>query len=151
MCHAPLLVPFWPWAKSHNEHHKYHNHVEKDMSYPWFGKDQFEKEVCLSTCTYAWSMMERSARARNCIKVLMRRLCSQESGVSSPRSFKCLCVDCVVKSQAGSPRAPPCRSCSFSLDVPEIQEASSRPRPGVFLIENRVLVSNCAGRKPYMW
>lgn len=45
VCHAPLLVPFWPWAKSHNEHHKYHNHVEKDMSYPWFGKEQFEKEV----------------------------------------------------------------------------------------------------------
>ncbi|CAM9671353.1 unnamed protein product [Ascophyllum nodosum] len=45
LCHAPLLVPFWPWAKSHNEHHKYHNHVEKDMSYPWFGKEQFEQEV----------------------------------------------------------------------------------------------------------
>ncbi|CAN0483465.1 unnamed protein product, partial [Ectocarpus sp. 12 AP-2014] len=45
LCHAPLLVPFWPWAKSHNEHHKYHNHVEKDMSYPWFGKQQFEQEV----------------------------------------------------------------------------------------------------------
>ena len=45
LCHAPLLVPFWPWAKSHNEHHKYHNHVEKDMSYPWFGKEQFETEV----------------------------------------------------------------------------------------------------------
>ncbi|CAM9119095.1 unnamed protein product [Scytosiphon promiscuus] len=45
LCHAPLMVPFWPWAKSHNEHHKYHNHVEKDMSYPWFGKQQFEDEV----------------------------------------------------------------------------------------------------------
>lgn len=45
LCHAPLLVPFWPWAKSHNEHHKYHNHVEKDMSYPWFGKEQFDTEV----------------------------------------------------------------------------------------------------------
>lgn len=45
LCHAPLLVPFWPWAKSHNEHHKYHNHIEKDMSYPWFGKEQFESEM----------------------------------------------------------------------------------------------------------
>lgn len=45
LCHAPLLVPFWPWAKSHNEHHKYHNHVHKDMSYPWFGRDQFETEM----------------------------------------------------------------------------------------------------------
>ena len=45
LCHAPLLVPFWPWAKSHNEHHKYHNHVEKDMSYPWFGKQQYEEET----------------------------------------------------------------------------------------------------------
>lgn len=45
LCHAPLMVPFWPWAKSHNEHHKYHNHVEKDMSYPWFGTEQYEKEV----------------------------------------------------------------------------------------------------------
>ncbi|CAM9437817.1 unnamed protein product [Discosporangium mesarthrocarpum] len=44
LCHAPLLVPFWPWAKSHNEHHKYHNHVEKDMSFPWFGKQQYEED-----------------------------------------------------------------------------------------------------------
>lgn len=49
LCHAPLLVPFWPWAKSHNEHHKYHNHVEKDMSYPWFGKEQFKEETTFIT------------------------------------------------------------------------------------------------------
>lgn len=45
LCHAPLFVPFWPWAKSHNEHHKYHNHVHKDMSYPWFGREQFDTEM----------------------------------------------------------------------------------------------------------
>lgn len=40
-----MLVPFWPWAKSHKEHHKYHNHIHKDMSFPWFGRDQYNEEM----------------------------------------------------------------------------------------------------------
>lgn len=42
LCHAPILVPFWPWQKSHRIHHMYHNHLTKDMSHPWLTKEIFE-------------------------------------------------------------------------------------------------------------
>lgn len=35
LAHAPLLVPFWPWALSHRAHHTHHNHVENDFSHVW--------------------------------------------------------------------------------------------------------------------
>lgn len=33
--HAPLLVPFFPWALSHHHHHLNHNHVTNDFSHFW--------------------------------------------------------------------------------------------------------------------
>jgi acyl-lipid omega-3 desaturase len=31
LVHAPLLVPFYPWALSHRHHHMNHSHVTKDL------------------------------------------------------------------------------------------------------------------------
>ncbi|KAJ3189053.1 hypothetical protein HK101_008973 [Irineochytrium annulatum] len=40
LAHGPLLVPFWPWARSHALHHAYHNHKAKDRSHVWFTKEE---------------------------------------------------------------------------------------------------------------
>ena len=41
ICHAPLLVPFYPWAYSHKQHHRFHNHETKDMSHPWMTPERW--------------------------------------------------------------------------------------------------------------
>jgi len=43
VCHAPLLVPFYPWAKSHRLHHQHTNDVEKDHSWRPIGRKWFNK------------------------------------------------------------------------------------------------------------
>jgi len=35
IAHAPILAPFWPWAKSHRQHHQFTSHIDKDMGHPW--------------------------------------------------------------------------------------------------------------------
>ena len=40
--HAPLLVPFWPWAYSHKQHHRFHNHETRDMSHPWMTPERYK-------------------------------------------------------------------------------------------------------------
>ena len=42
LCHAPLLVPYYPWRLSHRSHHAYHNHIDKDLSHPWMRQETHE-------------------------------------------------------------------------------------------------------------
>jgi len=42
ICHGFLLSPYWPWQKSHRQHHLYTSHLTKDKGHPWVTKQQFE-------------------------------------------------------------------------------------------------------------
>jgi len=39
LTHGSILVPYWPWARSHRLHHQFHNNGPKDMSHWWFHRD----------------------------------------------------------------------------------------------------------------
>ncbi|CAD6192696.1 unnamed protein product [Caenorhabditis auriculariae] len=41
LAHAPILAPFWPWQKSHRQHHQYTAHLEKDRGHPWVTEQDF--------------------------------------------------------------------------------------------------------------
>lgn len=43
LTHGSILVPYYPWQLSHRRHHMYHNHAEKDYSYPWYTADKFNR------------------------------------------------------------------------------------------------------------
>jgi omega-3 fatty acid desaturase (delta-15 desaturase) len=43
LCHSVLLVPYYPWARSHHFHHLYHNCKDKDKSYTWMFKEDYDK------------------------------------------------------------------------------------------------------------
>lgn len=44
ICHASILVPFYPWQLSHRRHHMFHNHVDKDYSHPWYLPERLLRE-----------------------------------------------------------------------------------------------------------
>jgi omega-3 fatty acid desaturase (delta-15 desaturase) len=44
LSHGFLAVPFQPWANSHAVHHRYHNHVDWDVSHPWFVEEHYAAE-----------------------------------------------------------------------------------------------------------
>jgi omega-3 fatty acid desaturase (delta-15 desaturase) len=42
LAHAPILAPFWPWQKSHRQHHQYTSHLTKDKGHPWVTQEDYE-------------------------------------------------------------------------------------------------------------
>ncbi|KAJ3211881.1 hypothetical protein HDU67_004206, partial [Dinochytrium kinnereticum] len=40
LAHGFLLVPFWPWARSHAAHHAFHQHKTKDRGHVWAVKGE---------------------------------------------------------------------------------------------------------------
>jgi acyl-lipid omega-3 desaturase len=41
--HGSILVPYYPWRRSHNLHHMFHNHVDKDYSHPWYTEEKLRQ------------------------------------------------------------------------------------------------------------
>jgi omega-3 fatty acid desaturase (delta-15 desaturase) len=47
IAHAPIMAPYWPWKKSHQQHHKYTSHLEKDRGHPWVTESDYFKSPWL--------------------------------------------------------------------------------------------------------
>ncbi|CAJ0603298.1 unnamed protein product, partial [Cylicocyclus nassatus] len=47
IAHAPILAPFWPWQKSHRQHHQYTSHLEKDKGHPWVTEEDFNQRTAV--------------------------------------------------------------------------------------------------------
>jgi omega-3 fatty acid desaturase (delta-15 desaturase) len=43
VAHAPLIAPFWPWQKSHRQHHTFTSHLHKDRGHPWVTLNDYEE------------------------------------------------------------------------------------------------------------
>jgi omega-3 fatty acid desaturase (delta-15 desaturase) len=60
LAHGALLVPFWPWQRSHRLHHLYHNDGARDMSHWWFHQDGREMKAdpfaCMVGGPLRWTM-----------------------------------------------------------------------------------------------
>jgi len=41
LTHAPLLAPYWPWQKSHRQHHTYTSNLQKDRGHPWITEQNY--------------------------------------------------------------------------------------------------------------
>uniref|UniRef100_A0A0N5A3I2 FA_desaturase domain-containing protein n=1 Tax=Parastrongyloides trichosuri TaxID=131310 RepID=A0A0N5A3I2_PARTI len=48
IAHAPIMAPYWPWQKSHRQHHQYTSHLEKDRGHTWIEKDSYDGMDTLS-------------------------------------------------------------------------------------------------------
>ncbi|KAI6206811.1 hypothetical protein M3Y94_00956400 [Aphelenchoides besseyi] len=48
LAHAPIMAPYWPWQKSHRQHHQFTSHLTKDKGHPWVTKDDYENTNWIS-------------------------------------------------------------------------------------------------------
>uniref|UniRef100_A0A914GWU5 Fatty acid desaturase domain-containing protein n=1 Tax=Globodera rostochiensis TaxID=31243 RepID=A0A914GWU5_GLORO len=42
VAHAVIMVPYWPWQKSHRQHHQFTSHLDKDKGHPWVLEEHYE-------------------------------------------------------------------------------------------------------------
>uniref|UniRef100_A0A0K0FDF8 FA_desaturase domain-containing protein n=1 Tax=Strongyloides venezuelensis TaxID=75913 RepID=A0A0K0FDF8_STRVS len=42
IAHAPIMAPYWPWQKSHRQHHQYTSHFDKDRGHVWIDKERYD-------------------------------------------------------------------------------------------------------------
>ncbi|VDK17836.1 unnamed protein product [Anisakis simplex] len=43
IAHAPILAPYWPWQKSHRQHHQFTSHLDKDKGHPWTVEEEYKQ------------------------------------------------------------------------------------------------------------
>ncbi|CAJ0571495.1 unnamed protein product, partial [Mesorhabditis spiculigera] len=41
IAHAPIMAPYWPWQKSHRQHHQYTSHLTRDKGHPWVTEEEY--------------------------------------------------------------------------------------------------------------
>lgn len=74
--HGMLFAPYWPWQKSHRQHHTYTGHLKKDRGHPWITEDVYSQ----------WSTKEKFY-ANNVSTAVLRWFVYTIAGISDGSHF----------------------------------------------------------------